>query len=196
MAASDALPGTPGTPAADARTLVRRTWWVFAFGGIASLAFGVMALIAPGIALFVLATYFAASVLVDGISALYGALQNRDKDGWVLMALMGALGTLVAGYALFNPPVSIVAFVFVVAFQAIVVGVLIVMLGYRVRQVTTREWMLYVTGALSVLFGLLVLFRPQVGGLSIVALIAGWAIVTGVLKFVVGMNLRKFPQQI
>ena len=43
---------------------------------------------------------------------------------------------------------------------------------------------------------LLVLFRPQVGGLSIVALIAGWAIVTGVLKFVFGMNLRKFPQQI
>jgi uncharacterized membrane protein HdeD (DUF308 family) len=193
MTASDA---SPGTFAADARTLVRRTWWVFVFGGLASIAFGVLALVAPGIALFVLATYFAASVLVDGVSALYGAMQNRDKDGWAVMALMGALGILVAGYALFNPPLSIVAFVFVVAFQAIVVGILIVMLGYRVRRASSREWMLYLTGALSVLFGLLVLARPEAGGLSIVALIAGWSIVTGVLKFVFGMNLRTFPHRI
>lgn len=190
MAASDTL---SRASSADARTLIRRTWWVFVFGGLASIAFGVLALIAPGIALLALATYFAASVLVDGISALYGALQNRDKDAWGLMALMGALGILVAGYALLNPPLSIAAFVFVVAFQAIIVGILIAALGHRVRRVSTREWMLYATGALSVLFGLLVLARPEAGGLSIVALIAGWSIVTGALKFVFGMNLRQFP---
>ena len=193
MAAFDA---PPGTFAADARTLVRRTWWVFVFGGCASIAFGVMALIAPGIALFVLATFFAASVLLEGISALFGALQNRDKDGWLLMALMGALGVLVAGYALFNPLIGIAAFVFVVAFQAIVLGILIMMLGYRVRRVTTREWMLYATGAISIVFGLIVLARPEAGGLSIVALIAGWSIVTGFMKFVFGMNLRTAPHRI
>ena len=107
-----------------------------------------------------------------------------------------ALGILVAGYALFNPPVSIAAFVFVVAFQAIVLGILVALLGYRVRRVTTREWMLYSTGALSIVFGLIVLARPEAGGLSIVVLIAAWSIVTGFMKFVFGMNLRTFPNRI
>jgi len=31
------------------------------------------------------------------------------------------------------------------------------MLGYKVRKATSREWILYVTGVLSVLFGILVI---------------------------------------
>jgi uncharacterized membrane protein HdeD (DUF308 family) len=186
MAADDVLRQV----GADASALCRRTWWVFLVGGIASVIFGVLAFAQPGLALLVLAMFFAAAILVDGAFNIVGALQNREKDGWWLMLLIGLLGVAVGGYALLNPPISIVAFIFIVAFQAILLGVFLVMLGYKYRQATTREWILYLTGGLSILFGLLVVARPGAGGVSIVWLIASWAIVVGVLKIVFAMRVR------
>ena len=181
---------------ADAAALCRRTWWVFLIGGIASVAFGVLAFARPGLALFLLATFFAAAILVDGAFNIVGAVQNRDKDGWWLMLLIGLLGAVVGAYALLNPPLSMVAFVLIVAFQAILLGVFLVMLGYKYRKATTREWILYLTGGLSVLFGVLVVARPAVGGVTIVYMIAAWAIVIGLLKVVFAMRVRSLADRV
>jgi uncharacterized membrane protein HdeD (DUF308 family) len=180
----------------DAQALCKRTWWVFLVGGIASVIFGVLAFINPGIALLVLAMFFAATVLVDGAFNIAGSIQNRDKDGWWIMLLLGILGLVVGGYALLNPPVSMMAFILLVAFEAILLGVFTVMLGYKVRQATSREWILYVTGALSILFGVMVIANPSVGGLSIVYVIAAWAIVIGTLKIFFGFKVKNLPERI
>lgn len=182
-----------GPGATTAYELVRRSWWVFLFGGLASIAFGLLALLSPGTALLVLATFFAASVLVDGGVSMYGAIQHRDKDGWWLMGLIGVLGVAVGAYALLHPPVAIAAFVLMVAFQAIVLGALTVMLGWHVRKATRHEWMLYVTGALSIALGILIVSNPLAGSLSIVTLVAIWAIGTGFAKTVLGANLKMHP---
>lgn len=174
----------------DARALVKRAWWAFVVGGLAMVAFGVIALFRPGIALLVLATFFAASVMVDGISNVVSSLQNRDKDGWWLLLLMGLLGAGVGGYALFNPPLSIMAFVLIVVFEAFMLGAFMIMLGYKVRQTTNREWMLYLGGATSILFGALVLANPAVGSFTVVYLIATWSLIIGTLKVVFGLKVR------
>jgi uncharacterized membrane protein HdeD (DUF308 family) len=179
-----------------AHTLVRRTWWVFLIGGIASVIFGILAFVNPGIALFVLATFFAAAILVDGVFNILGSVQNRERDGWWLMLLMGVLEVLVGGYALMNPPISMLAFIYLVAFEAIMLGVLLVMLGYKVRQATSREWILYLTGALSILFGVVVIANPLAGGVSIVYLIAGWALVIGTLKVIFAFKVKNLPENI
>jgi len=185
-----------GKLGADAQALCKRTWWVFLVGGLASVIFGVLAFVNPGIALLVLAMFFAASVLVDGVFNIIGSVQNREKDGWWVMLLLGILGLLVGGFALLNPPVSMMAFIYLVAFQAIMLGVFVIMLGYKVRQVTTREWILYATGALSVLFGFLVVLNPGAGGLSIVYLIASWAIVIGAFKVFFGFKVKNLPERV
>jgi uncharacterized membrane protein HdeD (DUF308 family) len=178
---------------ANAQVLCRRTWWVFLVGGLASVIFGVVAFLSPGLALFLLAMYFAASILVDGAFNVAGALGHRGKDGWWVMLLMGLLGLAVGGYALVNPPLSIVAFVYLVAIQAILLGVFLLLLGYKVRRVTTREWILYAAGALSALFGVFVFANPLAGGVSIVYAIACWAVVVGSLKVWFGVKVKKLP---
>jgi len=180
----------------DAQALCRRTWWVFLVGGIASVVFGVLAFINPGIALLVLAMFFAAAVMVDGIFNVVGSIQNRDKDGWWIMLVLGILGLAVGGYALLNPPVSIMAFVLLVAFEAILLGVLTIMLGYKVRQATSREWILYATGAASILFGILVIANPTAGSRSIVYLIASWALVVGALKIFFAFKVKSLPERV
>ena len=180
---------------ANAQALCRRTWWVFLVGGLASVVFGIFAFMSPGIALFVLSMFFAAAILVDGASNIVGALQHREKDGWWIMLLIGILGVVAGGYALLNPPLSMMAFIFLVAFEAILLGVFLLMLGYKVRQATSREWILYVTGALSLLFGILVIMNPAAGGLSVVYLIAGWALVVGALKVLFAFRVKNLPER-
>ena len=192
MARSDGFLANIG---GDARILCKRTWWVFLVGGIAAVVFGLLAFAKPVAAWFVVATFFAASILVEGVFSVAGSIQHRDKDGWWIMLLIGVLGVLVGGYALLNPMVSMAAFILLVAFQAIMLGVFLVMLGYKVRAVTEREWILSLTGAVSVLFGILIIANPGIGGLSVILMIACWAIVTGVLKIVFAFRVRSLPDR-
>jgi uncharacterized membrane protein HdeD (DUF308 family) len=180
---------------ANAQALCRRTWWVFLVGGLASVVFGIFAFMSPGIALLVLSMFFAAAILVDGASNIVGAVQHREKDGWWIMLLIGILGVVAGGYALLNPPLSMMAFILLVAFEAIVLGVFLLMLGYKVRQATSREWILYVTGALSILFGILVIVNPVAGSVSIVYMIAGWALVVGALKVLFAFRVKNLPER-
>jgi uncharacterized membrane protein HdeD (DUF308 family) len=180
----------------DAGVLCRRTWWVFLVGGIAAVVFGVLAFTKPVAAWFVVATFFAAAILVDGVFNLWGAVQHREKDGWWIMLLMGVLGVLVGGYALLNPLVSMVAFIYLVALQALLLGVFLLMLGYKVRAATQREWILYLTGALSVAFGVLVFLNPEVGGISVIWMIAAWALVIGTLKIIFAFRVKSLPDRI
>ena len=87
------------------------------------------------------------------------------------------------------------AFILLVAFEAIMAGVFLVMLGYKVRAATAREWILYLTGGLSILFGILVIVNPKVGGLSVIWMIASWAIITGVLKIMFAFKVKNLPER-
>jgi uncharacterized membrane protein HdeD (DUF308 family) len=188
--------GFLGSLGADAQVLCKRTWWVFLIGGIAAVIFGVLALMKPLTAWLVVSMFFAASVLVDGVFNVVGSVQHREKDGWWIMLLIGVLGVVVGGFALLNPPVSMIAFLYLVALQAIMLGVFLAMLGYKVRAATQREWILYLTGALSVLFGILVVVNPAAGSLSVITLIATWALVTGVLKIIFAFRVKNARDRI
>jgi hypothetical protein len=179
-----------------ASELCNRAWWVFLVGGIASVAFGILAFVNPGVALFVLATFFAACIVVDGAANIWGALTQRDKDGWWAILLLGALGVVVGGFALFAPPVSMTAFVYVVGFIALMIGISSLYLGWKVRQEIAGEWLLYLTGGLSVLFALLIFARPGIGGLYVVYLIASWAIIIGLLRIWFALRMRQLRERI
>jgi uncharacterized membrane protein HdeD (DUF308 family) len=193
MASAEGLLAKAGM---DAKALCKRTWWVFLIGGIAAVVFGVLAFIQPLAGWVVLSIFFAASVLVDGAFNAWGAISNREKDGWWLMLLIGGLGIGVGLYALLNPPVAMMAFVLIVAFQAVLLGALLVMLGIKVRKTTDKEWLLYLTGGLSVLFGVLIVLNPGAGAVSIVYIVAAWAIIIGLLKVFFSFKIKNLPDRI
>ncbi len=185
------------TPApVDARAFCKRTWWVFLIGGLASVAFGLLAIYDPAVALFVLAMYFAATIMVDGVFNIIGAVQHREKDGWWLMLLIGFLGTLLGIYALLNPPVSMAALIYLVAFMAILLGVLLIAMGRKLGDAIEREWVLYLCGALSILWGALIVFQPAQNALSVVYFIASWAIATGALRIFFALKAKNFADNV
>ena len=176
--------------AAGIHDFCKRTWWAFLIGGIASVVFGVLAFAKPGLALLVLSIFFAAAILVDGIGNVAGALSNRDRDGWWLLLVFGVLGVAAGLYLLLVPPASMLVLIWVVAFIALLTGFTAISMGWRIRKEVRGEWVLYLTGGLSALFGVLMLARVDIGGLSVVYLIATWALVVGLLRIAFALRVR------
>jgi len=184
-------------PAGDGsvRQLCQRTWWVFFIGGLASVVFGIVAIVNPTIVLFVIASFFAASMLVDGAVNVLAGIRHRNKDGWWTMVLLGIAGVVVGGYALMNPEVTMAAFVFAAAFMAAVLGVSLITIGRRIGKQSEREWVLYLAGGLSLLFGALVFVDAREYGPSLVILIALWALTVGSLRIWLAFRIRAWPER-
>jgi len=174
----------------DALDFAKANWWMFLLGGVLYVIFGVLALARPGDALFALAVVFACFLLVDGIISVIRALGAKGADGRWWVFFMGLVSILVALYALLGPVNTVLLFVFVIAWQAILFGVATFMFGVSIRKVASSEWVLYLTGVLSVIFGALLLWAPGLGGLSVSLMAGAWALVVGILRVVFAFRVR------
>jgi uncharacterized membrane protein HdeD (DUF308 family) len=172
--------------------LMRRVWWVMLIGGIVSVIFGIMALAWPGLTLLVLAIFFAASVFVDGLFAVIGALKNRAQDNWWLVLLFGILGVVAGGYAMYNPEAAALALLIILATYAVLSGITLIAVGWKLREEIRGEWLLILAGIVSVVVGVLLIVMPGPGLLSIVWLVAVWSIATGILRILFAFKARKF----
>ena len=74
---------------------IRRNWWMLALRGVLAIIFGLIALLAPGIALLAFVYVFAVYALIDGIMELVTAFAIRGFAAreWVL-GLAGILSIL------------------------------------------------------------------------------------------------------
>jgi uncharacterized membrane protein HdeD (DUF308 family) len=98
--------------------------------------------------------------------------------------------------AFVNPALTAVALLLLIAGWAIVTGLLEIAAAIRLRREIDHEWLLGLAGALSILFGLVMIARPGVGALAVVWAIAGYAVLFGVLLIALGFRLRRLASAI
>jgi uncharacterized membrane protein HdeD (DUF308 family) len=166
-----------------------RHWWVVALRGLAAIVFGILAFVWPGITLQVLILFFGAYAIVDGGLALYSATRSRGEHVWAPLA-EGMLGIGAGLVAFFWPGITALALVYVIAFWAMFTGVLEVYAAIRLRRLINNEWALIFSGALSVLFGIVLLVQPGAGALALVWLIGLYAIIFGIAMLAFAWRLR------
>jgi uncharacterized membrane protein HdeD (DUF308 family) len=172
--------------------LLSRNWWALALRGLAAILFGVLAFAWPGITLFVLILFFGAYMLVDGIFAIVAAVRvAREEARWWLLLLEGILGVVVGLVTFFWPGLTALALLYLIAAWAIVTGIMEVVEAIRLRQEIVGEWALILSGALSVLFGVLLVVIPaRAGLLSLTWLIGIYAVAFGVLLVILAFRVR------
>src|SRR5215218_5335869 len=175
--------------------VLSRNWWVLALRGLAAIVFGVLAFVWPDITLFALVLLFGAYMLVDGIVAIVAAVRAAGREArWWLLLIEGVLGVLAGLVAAFWPGLTALALLYFVAAWAIVTGIFEIVGAIRLRREIEGEWALILGGALSVLFGvLLVAVGPGVGLLSLVWLIGVYAVAFGVLLLILAFRVRNAP---
>lgn len=166
-------------------------WGWILLRGVASITFGAMAFLWPGLTIVVLVIMWGAWAFVDGVTSLVTAWKARDggKPIWPLV-LIGVLGIGAGLITFFAPGVAAVTLLVFIAAWAIVTGVLEIIHAIRVRKSISNEWMLILSGVLSVVVGIYMLSSPAGGALAIVWVIAAWSILFGVLLCSAAFRLR------
>ena len=175
--------------------LASRWGWIV-FRGVVAVLFGFLAFSRPGSVGMSLVLLFAAYSFVSGIAAVVCAVRGGRAGAprWGTLLLEGLLYIAAGIVAVLWPAWTGLAFIWVIAFWAIVSGALEIASAIRLRRVMEHEWALGLAGALSIAFGALMLFRPLVGGLAVVYWLGAYAIIFGVLQMVVGFRLRSFAR--
>ena len=183
-----------------AGSLARHTWgWLLA-RGILLILLGFFAMLAPGFALFTFALVFAAFSFFDGVLALISGFR-RAHDGrrWGAMVLSGLAGIAVGVLFVFFPRVSTLTYamliVWLVAAWAVLTGAFEISAAIRLRQEIQGEWLLALSGVLSVLLGIALVWllyaNPAATLLSVAWLIAIYAFVAGVALILLALKLRR-----
>lgn len=174
------------------KTFFTAMWLTVLVRGIASVAFGIFGLLYPGVTLAVLVTVFGVYALIDGIASLWGIVRGKSAR---LTPILQALASLAAGiFCLVLPGVAVIYLVMLIGLWNIAVG-LLQLIGALVlrREIRHASW-LAIGGILAALLGAVILFYPAGSAVSIIWLIAGTALLVGLVLVVFALNLRRVGQ--
>ena len=167
-------------------------WPLIVVRGVAAILFGVVAFGAPGLSLRLLVFLFGAYALVDGVLAMASAIRGRESGRWTTLLLEGMAGILIGVLAIFRPGITALALLYLVAFWAILTGVMEIGAAIRLRRRIDNEWLLALGGTASLGIGALLLLFPGPSTLAIAFWLGSYAVVFGVLMVALGARLWRW----
>lgn len=180
--------------------LLVKAWRLTALRGVIAIVFGVLAMSRPGVTLLAFTVLFSGFAFISGVVMVIGAFQERsnNEDWWI--ALMLGLVAIGAGViAMVHPGLTALVLVLMIGAYALMSGVLDIAAAVRLRKTVKHEWLLGLSGLVSLVFGVLVFMYPAQGGLAIALYVGLYAIASGALLLMFGLSLRsrakaKFPE--
>ncbi len=173
------------------RSAVVSQWVWIVLRGIAALAFGVMAFVWPEPTLIALTLVWGAYAFVDGVTALMAAFSSRDerKPFWPLL-IVGLLGVTAGIVTFIWPNITAVTLLLLIAVWALTMGALQIASAIQIRKLIDNEWLLGLSGVVSMILGLVIILNPQAGALALAWMIGAFAIPFGLLLIAFGVRLR------
>jgi uncharacterized membrane protein HdeD (DUF308 family) len=166
-------------------------WWTVILRGIVAIAFGILAFAWPAITLSTLVLLFGGYALVDGIFTLFAAIGHRRRENRWLLVLESVVSIWAGVVTLRSPALTAVVLVFFISIWAMATGVLRIVAAIHLRKEISGEVWLALSGVLSIFLALMLMLRPVIGALTLVWVIAGYALVLGIFEIMLGIELRR-----
>lgn len=178
--------------------VMTRTARFLAVGGVASIVFGLIVLLWPGISLVALTALFGAFAFVYGSFALGVGLTliaHKSTD-WVPYVVGGAAGIVIAAITFLHPAVTLLVLTYVVAAWALVIGGVEIVGAIDMWGEVDGAFWLALGGAFSIVFGIIVAIQPGAGLLAILWLIGLYAILGGATRLVAAYRIHQFHGEV
>jgi uncharacterized membrane protein HdeD (DUF308 family) len=170
--------------------VLANNWWAIGIRGALAILFGLIALFLPGVTMLSLVLVFAAYAFLDGVLAIVSAVRAaRERERWGYLVLEGLVDIAAAAVAVLWPGITVIAFVFVIAFWAIFTGILELAAAFRLQFIDGRGWLIF-GGIVSVLYGGLLIIAPMIGAVVLTWWLGAYALVFGVCLVVLAFKLR------
>lgn len=185
---------TNGVIAAHDGVDAHESWWAPLVMGIVAIALGGLFLTHPAETsvwvTFVVGFWF----MLSGITNLFLLFIDRTQWGWKLLSgVLGLLAGLVVIDAATESP--LLTALGLGAVYVLMVGVWGVMIGIAdvVRAFQGAGWGVGVIGALSVLFGMFLIFNPLAGAVALPVVLGVLGIVLGIVAVFAAFRLHAAP---
>jgi uncharacterized membrane protein HdeD (DUF308 family) len=175
--------------------MIAQNWWSIMLRGVCAILFGVLAWIWPGVTLGALVLLWGCYAFADGVLAFAGAFSGAAQRPWWVLAIVGIVSIGAAVAAFLYPGLTAVGLLYVIALWAIATGVLQIVAAIELRRAIDGEFWLMLAGAVSILFGVLLIARPAMGAIAVAWMIGTYAVAFGVLLVTLGLRLRGLSSQ-
>ena len=115
-----------------------RTWFLV-FGGILGVVVGIYTFIYPSITAIVLLYLIAAWAIVRGICEIITAIQLRNEISHEWALIIGGIISIIFGVVLVaNPAAGALAVVWIIGAYALIFGLMMIVLAFRLRGLPQR----------------------------------------------------------
>ena len=171
--------------------VLAKYWWLLLLRGIVAIIFGILSFVWPGITLITLILFYGAFALADGVLALGQAIMGDNISSRWWLALVGIAGIAAGLVTFFMPGLTALVLLFFIAGWAIALGIFQIIGAIRLRKEIDNEWSIGLSGAISVLFGVILLVAPGAGALGLIWVIGSYAIVFGILLVMAAFKLKQ-----
>jgi uncharacterized membrane protein HdeD (DUF308 family) len=168
-----------------------RAWHWIVLRGVFALLFGIFAFIWPGITLAALVLVWGAYAIADGVMALIAAFtMHEEGKPMASLIVVGILGIAAGVVTFLWPGMTALVLLLFIASWAVLMGVFEIAAAIRLRKHIENEWLLALSGLVSILFGVLLFLQPGAGALAVIWLIGSFAIFFGILLIALGFRLK------
>ena len=103
---------------------------------------------------------------------------------------MGVAGIVAGLIIMAYPTVTAIWLIMAIGFYAILSGIFGIVQAIRLRKEIDNEWSMGLFGLASVVFGIIMVAFPGAGAISLIWVIAIYAILIGVFEIIFGFRIR------
>jgi uncharacterized membrane protein HdeD (DUF308 family) len=165
-------------------------WWLVILRGIVAILFGLALIIMPVRALQIFLVLFGVFLLADGfLLALQSITVHTMDSRWLAKLIQGIFSIIIGVVALSFPGLTLLSLIYLIAFYAMVSGILQMISAWEFRKVVKGELLLLLSGILSLLFGIALILFPIVGAISLIQVVGAFEILFGIVLLALGINL-------
>ncbi|MEX3843107.1 HdeD family acid-resistance protein [Paraburkholderia sp. BR10882] len=166
-------------------------WGWLVARGIAAIVFGVLAFSLPGLTVLTLAIVWGAYALVDGAFALIYGARGGGTRRWTYIVI-GLIGVIAGLVAFFWPGETAIVLVMIIGVWAFFTGIFEIVYAIQYRHAIAHPWAVGISGLLSATVGFFFAMFPGAGALSLIWVIAAYAVLYGLLMIIAALQLRRW----
>jgi uncharacterized membrane protein HdeD (DUF308 family) len=181
----------------DAVAALTGNWWAPFASGVLAIVLGAGAIAWPTRTFEALVVLFGVYAFVGGaISLSFGLLAASARERWWPLVVNGIVGISVGVLSFAEPQAMAVALVSLVGGWGVLTGALEIVAAFRFRRVIANEFLLGLSGVLSIVFGVLLVAQPSLGAATFAVLFGAYAVVIGVVQIWLGSRLKGLRQSV
>ncbi len=162
-------------------------WWLVLIEGIFAIIIGILLLSKPGMTTAILVQVLGIYWFIAGILNIVGIFIDHTAWGWkLIIGILGIIaGIIIIQHPLWSTVLVTTTLIIVLGIEGIIIGAVNIVRAFR-----GAGWGVGILGALSIIFGIILLANSLLAATTLPVVLGIFAIVGGILAIIMAFRMR------